>query len=113
MYSELPQMKQQKLTLVHAIIQKMNKKYLFGWNYCVGTSNYREAVYWGSEIAAGIALLVAIAMDDLQYKTIALIYFIKHLLLSLDYLYLVVRREILPIEVLTNLNNVQFWVVER
>ena len=110
-YLEMTADNTSKKNLVECILEKMNKKYLFGWNYTAGTSYYREVVYWIAEIAAGIALLTLIGMDKMEYEWIALIYFIKHLLLVPDYLYLAYRREILAVELLTNLNNIQFWVV--
>lgn len=99
-----------KETLVNLIIKKQNARFLFGWNYCSGTSYYREVVYWAAELTAMALFLVALIQDKREYLICALVYFIKHCLLLVDYVYLIVKQEYLPIELLTNLLNLQFWV---
>jgi hypothetical protein len=99
-----------KQTLVDLIIAKQNQRFLFGWNYCSGTSYFREFVYWTTEIAAAIAFLIKIWDNDWNLGVCALIYLIKHVLFFIDYAYLILKHEYQPIEIITNLNNIQFWV---
>lgn len=101
----------QKQTLIHLIIEKQNKRFLGGWNYCSGTSYYKEIVYWGFELAAGIIFLINLWQEKTDYLKIALIYFIKHLAMLIDYVYLILKKEYLIVELLTNLNSIQFWVL--
>lgn len=103
--------KHEKQTLVHLIIKKQDQRFLCGWNYCSGTSNYREAVYWVCEILVCIMFLLSLWLSMGGYAQFcALIYFLKHILLLPDYIYLIMKREYLWLDLFTNILNIQFWV---
>ena len=108
----MPERKPEKTknSLINLIIQKQNTRHLLGWNYCAGTSNYKEAVYWLAELAALAQLIILDWQEEYYYSTCAMIYLIKHCLLSLDYGYSILRGESTAVDFLTNANNIQFWV---
>lgn len=99
-----------KKSLINQLITIQNKRHLLGWNYCSGNSNFREIVYWLTEIAVLIAFLIIYWTKDLYFSPCALVYIIKHVLLSIDYIYLIYSSEYKLIDILTNLNNIQLWV---
>ena len=100
-----------KNSLVNLIIQKQNTRHLLGWNYCSGTSNYREAVYWLAELAVLAQFIILYWTEEYYYSPCAMIYLIKHCLFSLDYAYSILKGENTAVDFLTNANNIQFWVL--